>query len=113
MALGQDFSLTTDDEHDAISLIRRVKIEMHYAKHHYFLEENQILDYCDRIRDIPATIIHGRNDLVCPVESSFTLSKRLPKAELHILPNAGHVAKGEEMINALITATDRMSDRRV
>lgn len=92
-------------------LLPKVKIELHYASHQYFLQENQILQDCARIRALPCEIIHGRGDLVCPVESAFTLKRHLPGAELKILERSGHIAAGEEMIDALVSATCRMAER--
>jgi proline iminopeptidase len=34
------------------------------------------------------------------------LHKALPHAGYVVLPNAGHIAQGDDMINALVTATD-------
>ena len=111
VALGHAFSPADAEEHASAALLDQVRIEMHYASHHYFIAENQILDQCSRLPDVPTVIIHGRNDLVCPVESGWSLSRRLPHAAFHVLPRSGHVAHGEEMIDALVTATDIMADR--
>lgn len=111
VALGHEFSPSNAEEHVSASLVDQVRIEMHYARHHYFLEENQVLEQCDRIPAMPMVIIHGRNDLVCPVEAGWSLSRRLPHAKFKVLTRSGHVARGEEMIHALVTATDEMAGR--
>jgi proline iminopeptidase len=82
-------------------------MELHYAKNHYFVTENQILENCASLQNISAIIIHGRQDLVCPIEAGMRLHQALPKAEYIILPNAGHIAQGSEMIDALVSATDK------
>ncbi len=109
VTLGRGFD--PDARPDLEEILPKVKIELHYAASRYFLQENQILQNCSRIRAVPCVIIHGRGDLVCPVESAFTLKRHLPGAELKILENAGHIAAGEEMIHALVDACDRMADR--
>ncbi len=96
---------------DPGELLAKTKIELHYAAHRYFLEENQILQACQRIRTLPCSIIHGRWDLLCPVEAAFSLRRRLPGAKLRILEHSGHIAAGEEMIDALVDATDRMAEQ--
>ena len=96
--------------HITEKMVQLVQMEMHYAYHRYFIKEGQVLDGCDVLHDIPTTIIHGRNDLVCPMEAGFALSKQLPKATFIVLPNAGHIASGEEMIDALVNAADIMAD---
>jgi len=75
-------------------------------------EENQILDNCGALDNIPTVIIHGRHDFVCPMESGYSLHKMLPNAEYIVLPNAGHIAQGPEMVDALVTATDRFAEVR-
>jgi proline iminopeptidase len=45
-------------------------------------------------------------DLVCPIEAGLSLHHAMPHAEYIILPYAGHIAQGEDMIDALVTATD-------
>ncbi len=96
---------------DPAEILPKARIELHYAAHRYFLRENQILRNCPLIRAIPCTLVHGRRDLVCPVESAFTLKRHLPGAKLKILENAGHIAAGEEMIDALVTSADEMAER--
>lgn len=89
--------------------ILQVKMELHYARHHYFISDNQILANCHLLHNIPSILIHGQQDLTCPLEASWQLHQALPESELIILPNAGHIAKGDEMIHALIDATDRLA----
>lgn len=112
---GQVALMNDYQENDALlhiteKMVKQVKMELHYAKNHYFITENQIINGCKRLLKIPIIIIHGRNDLVCPIEAGLSLSKALPHAETIILSNAGHIASGEDMIDALVNATDRMVD---
>lgn len=109
VALGSDYRAVQQPA--THKMLEQVRMELHYAKHHYFIEENQILTQSERLKDIPTIIIHGRNDLVCPLEAGWALHKAMPHAEFIVLPNAGHIAQGEAMIDALVTATDRMADR--
>jgi proline iminopeptidase len=109
VSLGQDYQPSPKGEHVTELMIKQVRMELHYAKHRYFLEENQILDNCGGLAEIPTVIIHGRYDFVCPMEAGYRLHKALPKAEYIVLPNAGHVAQGQEMIDALVAATDKFA----
>jgi proline iminopeptidase len=97
------------DDEDEDKLINDVKIEIHYAKNSYFIEENQIINNFAKIPNIPITIIHGRNDLTCLPESSWSLHKALSDSKLIIVPNAGHLAGEPAMTDALVRATDQMS----
>jgi proline iminopeptidase len=106
-SLEGEYVLEVEDED---KLINEVKIEMHYAINKYFIKENQILNNIDKVSDMPITIIHGRKDLTCLPEASWSLHAALPESKLVIVPESGHLASEPEMINALITATDEMAD---
>ena len=107
VALGNDYMPDRQNEHVTEKMVKQVGMELHYAKHHYFVTENQILENCALLRNIPTVIIHGRQDLVCPIEAGMKLHQALPEADYIILPNAGHIAQGAEMIDALVSATDK------
>lgn len=107
VALGNEYQ----ESMEAVSeqMVRQVKMELSYAVHDYFIAENQILDNCGVLREIPTIIIHGRNDLTCPIEAGWRLHQALPNSRYVVLPNAGHIARGDEMIDALVSATDEMA----
>lgn len=107
VALGNDYQGYSQGCHITDKMVQQVRMELHYAVNNYFIEEGQILKLCQKLSDIPAIIIHGRNDLVCPMEAGMVLHQALPHAEYIVLPNAGHIAQGDEMIDALVTATDK------
>ncbi len=112
VSLGNDYQSSPKGEHATELMVKQARMELHYAKHHYFIEENQILDNCSGLAKTPTVIIHGRHDFVCPMEAGYSLYKALPNAEYIVLPNAGHVAQGKDMINALVAATDRFAEQR-
>jgi proline iminopeptidase len=99
------------EEEDSELIRDQVRIETHYARHRYFINENQILDNINQLPDVPMTIIHGRRDLTCALESSWSLHKALPNSELVIVREGGHLAGEPPMIDALIRATDQMAER--
>lgn len=111
VSLGGDYRPSPNGEHTSEKMVKQVRMELHYARHRYFIEENQILDNCNGLAEIPTVIIHGRHDFVCPMEAGYSLHKVLPNAEYIVLPNAGHVAQGKEMVEALVSATDRFAER--
>jgi proline iminopeptidase len=92
-----------DSERMALSLAR---IECHYFVNGGFMEEDQLIHNVDRIRNIPAVIVQGRYDVVCPAVSAWELSQAWPEAELRIVPDAGHAAFEPGNIHELIMATD-------
>ena len=93
---------------DVEQTIKEVKIETHYAEHAYFIAENQILDNVQKLPDVPVKIIHGRRDLTCTLESSWSLHRAVAGSELNIVKNGGHLAGEEVMVDALVKATDDM-----
>jgi proline iminopeptidase len=100
----QDLMHDFDDPEFAIAFAR---IECHYFTHNAFFEtDNWLLDNVDKIRKIPAVIVHGRYDVVCPIENAWELHKAWPEAKLHIVPDAGHSAMEDGIIDQLVTAMD-------
>ena len=92
----------------ALSLAR---IECHYFMHDSFLEADQILRNAHRLADIPAIIVHGRYDIVCPVENAWALHRAWPQATLKIIADTGHSASEPGITDALIKATMTLSHR--
>ncbi len=83
------------------------RIECHYFTNKGFFDnENQLLDNIDRIRHIPAVIVQGRYDVVCPAESAWELSRAWPEAKLEIIQDAGHSMSEPGIRRALVAATD-------
>ncbi len=85
------------------------RIECHYFYHQAFIEENQILNNSQAISHIPAIIIHGRYDMVCPINQAFNLHDELPQSKLIICSHAGHSAMESENATALVKATDQFA----
>ncbi len=85
-------------------------IENHYfVNKGFFKDENQLLENLDVIRHIPAVIVQGRYDVVCPMESAWELASKWPEAEFIVTPNSGHSAFEKENIAALVDATDKFA----
>jgi proline iminopeptidase len=83
-------------------------IENHYfVNKGWFKTENQIIENIDIIRSIPAVIVQGRYDVVCPMKTAWELSEAWPEAELVVAPASGHTAFEKEITHALISATDK------
>ncbi len=96
------------DPRTALSLAR---IESHYFVHNAFLRHNQLLEDVSRISGIPGVIVHGRYDLICPLESAWELHRSWPGSELRIIPDAGHAAAEPGIRSALVEATDGFAER--
>lgn len=96
-----------DDFSEVEMALALARIECHYFMNNCFFEtDNYLLENIDRIRHIPAVIVHGRYDVVCPLMSGWDLHREWPEAEFKIIPDAGHAALEPGIANALIEATD-------
>jgi len=95
------------DPFTALSLAR---IECHYFVNDSFLEPDQILRDAARLAEIPGHIVHGRYDVVCPVENAWELHLAWPRAQLEIIPDAGHSATESGTTDALVRAADAVAE---
>lgn len=94
------------DSRVALSMAR---IECHYFMNDAFIQKNQILDQADRLQEIPGVIVHGRYDVVCPVDQAWALHEAWPKSKLEIVKGSGHSAGEVGIVDALVRATDQFA----
>ena len=94
------------DAHTALSLAR---IECHFFKHDSFLKKNQILEHANKLSEIPGTIIQGRYDMICPLESAWQLHRAWPGSILKIIPDAGHAASEPGIVSELVKTCDDLA----
>ena len=87
------------------------RIECHYFVNKGFFEtEDQLLTNVDKIRHIPAVIVQGRYDVVCPMVSAWELHKEWKEAEFIVVPDAGHSMTEPGIQTALLDATDKLGN---
>jgi proline iminopeptidase len=97
-----------DDFGEASKALPLARIEAHYFMNNAFFEtDNYLLENLDKIRHIPAVIVQGRYDVVCPMMSAWELHRAWPEAEFIVVGNAGHSATELGITSALVDATDR------
>jgi proline iminopeptidase len=83
------------------------RIETHFFVNGGFLESpDQLLSNIDRIRDIPAVIVQGRYDVVCPMQTAWELHQAWPEADFRVVPDSGHSAFEAGIVHELVRATD-------
>jgi len=88
------------------------RIECHYfINGGFFRQDDQLLADVGRIRHIPAVIVQGRYDVVCPMRSAWDLHRAWPEAQLNIIGDAGHSAFEVGNTRALVDATDGFARR--
>jgi proline iminopeptidase len=78
--------------------INYAKIYLHYQSNNFFLKENQIIKDIEKIKSLPAVLVHGRYDLLCPLDQMWQLKKRLPKAKSVILPTSNHALTADGQV---------------
>ena len=77
------------------------KIETYYTINNFFINEDEVLNNLKLIRDIPISILHGRRDLIVPIQSAWKLHKMLPNSQLTIAETGGHCETEGEMLEKL------------
>ena len=103
---NQDVVDSFTEPHRALSL---ACIEAHYFVNNTFLEEDQILRNAYKLAGIPGVIVHGRYDMICPLDNAFSLHQAWPDSQLQIIRDAGHASRETGIVDALIRATDEMA----
>ncbi|MBF0251341.1 MAG: prolyl aminopeptidase [Alphaproteobacteria bacterium] len=90
-------------DHYALSLAR---LEAHYFLNEMFLGEDELMAKLGAIRALPAVIVQGRYDVVCPIASAHRLHLAWPNSELVTVPDAGHSGMEPGIARAIRHAAD-------
>ncbi len=104
-----DTITTFAQDRTALGLAR---IEAHYFAHDLFLPPGGLLAHMDKLRNVPAEIVQGRYDMICPAVSAFDLVDAWRGARLTIVPDAGHSALEPGVRRALVAAVERFRELR-
>ncbi len=108
LQIDKDVVESFSNSNTALSIAR---IECHYFMHHCWLEPDQLINNINIIRHIPAYIVQGRYDVICPVEQAWALSKAWPEAELQIVSDAGHAIVENGITDALLKMVSEMAEK--
>ena len=85
------------------------RIESHYfVNGGFFPRVGELLLEAKRLSGIPGIIVHGRYDVVTPVQSAWALHSAWPGSELRIVPDAGHAMTEPGVVHELVTATRQL-----
>lgn len=90
------------EPHTALNL---ALLSCHYFSNNVFIDENYILNNINKIKHIPAKLIHGRYDMLSPLENAYLLHNAWDKSELCIVREAGHAVVEAGIIDALIRSS--------
>ncbi|MQA64843.1 MAG: prolyl aminopeptidase [Alphaproteobacteria bacterium] len=89
------------------------RLEAHYFVNRLFMAENQLIDNIGMVSGIPATVVQGRYDVVCPIRSADELVRHWPGEpganglDYRVIADSGHAASEPGTRAALIAATER------
>jgi proline iminopeptidase len=86
------------------------RLEAHYMLNGGFFEDDQLIRNLTRIRHLPAVIVQGRYDVICPPGTADRLHRAWPESRFHLIPDAGHAAMEVGIAKALVAATDQFRD---
>lgn len=88
------------------------RLENHYFVNKGWLEsDGWILQNRHRIEQIPATIVQGRYDMICPPHSAHHLATGWAKAKLSMIPAAGHALSEPGITAELVRVTNMLRDQ--
>jgi proline iminopeptidase len=83
------------------------RLENHYFHNGGFLQcDGWILRERHRIEHLPATIVQGRFDMICPPLSAWKLARGWQKCDLRMVPLAGHALSEPGISEALVRIMD-------
>jgi pimeloyl-ACP methyl ester carboxylesterase len=88
------------------------RLEAHYFRHLGFFEPDQLIRNIGRIRHLPAVIVQGRYDVICPPATAWRLYQAWPQARFHVVEDAGHAAFEPGSESALVAATTQFRDQQ-
>ncbi|MEM6490972.1 MAG: prolyl aminopeptidase [Pseudomonadota bacterium] len=108
-------SLTPPNEQQAAgdpqAALAIARLEAHYFVNRLFMTEDVVLKNAARLKDMPGTIVQGRYDMICPLESADALARAWPKARFIIAPQAGHAAMEPGLRRGLVGAVEALKPR--
>jgi proline iminopeptidase len=88
--------------------LARVRIQLHYLVNGCFLAPGQLLHGLERLVGVPALLVQGRRDLVCPPRTAYTVAQQWPGAQLRMVEEGGHSSTHPAIARALVQATQDM-----
>ncbi len=103
---NEAFTADFEDEHLAWALAR---LEAHYYRNARFEPDDLLLRDVARIRHIPAFIVHGRYDVICPMQGADDLHRAWPEADFAVVEDAGHTSREPGIARHLVSACERIA----
>lgn len=109
MICSNDFNLHIPDK-EYLKVAKTISlIETHYFKNNCFIPKNYILKNVSKLKNIKTYIVHGKQDMVCPVYQAQTLHKALKNSELQIDHKGGHSSSTGNMAHKIKNIISKIS----
>lgn len=86
--------------------VAKVRVQMHYLANDCFLMPGQLLAGIEQLRHLPAAIVQGLADPVCPPTVAESLHHAWPEAAWWPVVDGGHAALSPPIARACIDALD-------
>ena len=108
--LSPDLEMVEEHDEDEFALAF-ARIECHFFINNIWMpSDDHILKNVDKIRHIPCEIVHGRYDVVCPIENAFELHQAWPESKFHVSEQSGHSSKEPQTMKTLVEMMERFKE---
>lgn len=107
MAMSEDSPSSVAPAHDDAETLARVRVQTHYLANDCFLAPDELISGLGKIAHLPAEIVQGRLDMICPPATARRVSAGLPRSRLNIVGGAGHSATHPLLAGQLVAASNR------
>ena len=97
-------TITSDKERQAAFIL--AKLECHFYQNYAFEDDGAILGLIDQFRHVPGVILHGRYDMITPIECAHKLHHAWPESDMIIVPDGGHSALDPAIQDRVLMMTD-------
>lgn len=87
----------------------KVRIQMHYLSAQCFIDRETLLGRLPQLRHLPAAIVQGLADPVCPPHTAEMLASHWPEAHWLGLPGQGHGGMAPAVAAACMAALDEVA----
>ncbi len=91
---------------DEAVLLAGARIALRYFRQSIFLPDGALLERAAALGTLPGWLVHGRDDMVCPLENAFDLARRWPGARYQPVSGAGHHPFEPGIARALLAAME-------
>ncbi len=87
------------------------RLEAHYMRNLGFFGPDQLVSNAPLLQAIPAVMVQGRYDVICPPANAWRLHQAWPNSRLQFIDDAGHSAFEPATLTALVAAANQFRDQ--